>query len=155
MLRKCLFPKNQSQTMQNAIIHHKNFAECNGINAHNVGLKTRRPFPMAVNYLKPRLMFLNFSKLARFLLQYNLDSDNRLRAIFKLIYRDNIMPDLTLDEYRGLSKDELSQALREEGLKMFGNSWIERDFPAKENDWCSLRSLESKQQKRSPFVFSS
>jgi len=56
------------------------------------------------------------------------------------------MPDLMLDEYRGLSRDELSQALREEARKMFGNGWIERDFQVKENDLRLLRNLESKQQ---------
>lgn len=56
------------------------------------------------------------------------------------------MPDLMLDEYWGLSRDELSQALREEARKMFGNGWIERDFQVKENDLRSLRNLQSKQQ---------
>jgi len=106
---------------------------------------------MLANYLEPWLMSLNFSKLARFLLQYNLDSGNRLKVIFKLICKEAIMPDLTLDEYRGLSRDELSQVLREEVLKMYGNSWIERDFQVKENDLCSLRNLESKQQEMSLF----
>ena len=102
---------------------------------------------MVANYLEPWLMSFNFNKLARFLLQYNLDSDNRLGVIFKLICKDSIMPDLTLDEYRCLSRDELSQALREEVLKMYGNGWIEREFQVKENDLCSLRNLEPKQQK--------
>lgn len=132
--------------MQNAIIHHKNFAKCNVINTHSMGLKTRRPCPMVVNYLEPWLISLNFSNLARFLLQYNLDSGNRLGVIFKLICKDSIMPDLMLDEYWGLSRDELSQALREEARKMFGNGWIERDFQVKENDLRSLRNLQSKQQ---------
>jgi len=43
------------------------------------------------------------------------------------------MPDLMLDEYRGLSRDELSQVLREAARKMYGNGWIERDFQVKEN----------------------
>ena len=61
------------------------------------------------------------------------------------------MPDLTLDEYRCLSRDELRQALIDEARKMFGNGRIERDFQVKENELCSLRNLESKQQEMSPF----
>ena len=137
--------------MQNAIIYHKNFAKCIGINAISVGLKTRRACPMVANHLKPQIMSLNFSKLARFLRQYSLESDNRLGLIFKLICKDSIMPDLTLDEYRGLSRDELSQALIEEAHKMFGNGRIERDFQVEENELCSLRNLESKQQEMSLF----
>ena len=106
---------------------------------------------MLANYLEPWFMSLNFSTMARFLQKYNLDSGNRLRVIFKLICEEVIMPDLTLDEYRGLSRDELSQALREEVLKMYGNGWIERDFQVKENDLCSLINLESKQQEMSLF----
>ena len=56
------------------------------------------------------------------------------------------MPDLMLDEYRGLSRDELSQALREEAHKMYGNGWIERNFQVKENDLRSLVNLQSKQK---------
>lgn len=70
------------------------------------------------------------------------------------------MPDLMLDEYRGLSRDELSQALREEVRKMYGNGWIERDFQVKENALRSLGNLQSKQQEiflfedlRGGFVF--
>jgi hypothetical protein len=36
-----------------------------------------------------------------------------------LLNRD-IMPDLTLNEYRGLSEHELRRVLKEEALKMFG-----------------------------------
>ena len=113
-----------------------------------MGLTTRRPYLMVVNYLEPWLISLDFSKLARFLRQYNLDSRNRLGAIFKLICKDAIMPDLMLDEYRGLSRDELSQALREEARKMYGNGWIERNFQVKKNDLCSfrIRNFESKQK---------
>jgi hypothetical protein len=106
---------------------------------------------MVANHLKPQLMSLNFSNLARFLRQYNLESDNRLGVMFKLICKDSIMPDLTLDEYRCLSRDELRQALIDEARKMFGNGRIERDFQVKENELCSLRNLESKQQEMSPF----
>ena len=70
------------------------------------------------------------------------------------------MPDLMLDEYRGLSKDELSQALREVARKMYGNGWIEKDFQVKENAVRSLGNLQSKQQEmflfediRGGFVF--
>ena len=137
---------SRGEVRQNTIIHHENFAKCNTINAHSVGLTTRRQCPMVANYLEPWLISLNFRNLARFLLQYNLDSGNRLGVIFELICKDSIMPDLTLDECRGLSRDELSQALREEARKMFGNGWIERDFQVKENDLRLLRNLESKQQ---------
>ena len=70
------------------------------------------------------------------------------------------MPDLTLDEYRGLSRDELSQVLREAARKMYGNGWIERDFQVKENALRSLGNLQSKQEEmflfedlRGGFVF--
>lgn len=72
------------------------------------------------------------------------------------------MPDLMLDEYRDLSKDELSQVLREVARKMYGNGWIERDFQVKENALCSPGNLQSKQQEmflfadlRGGFVFAS
>ena len=101
---------------------------------------------MEVNCLKSQDLPLNFSNLARFLLQYNLELCNRLGVIFELIRKDAIMPDLMLDEYRGLSRDELSQALREEARKMYGSGWIEKDFQAKENALCSLGNPRSKQQ---------
>jgi len=70
------------------------------------------------------------------------------------------MPDLMLDEYRGLSRDELSQVLREAARKMYGNGWIERDFQVKENALRSLGNLQSKQEEmflfedlRGGFVF--
>ena len=45
------------------------------------------------------------------------------------------MADLTLDEYRGVSKRELRQRLKEEALRMFGpdsleNNLIEKKSPA-------------------------
>ena len=60
--------------------------------------------------------------------------------------KDAIMPDFMLDEYRGLSRDELSQALREEARKMYGSGWIEKGFQVKENALCSLGNPQSKQQ---------
>ena len=60
---------SRGEVPQNAIIHHENFAKCNIINAHSVGLTTRRRCPMVANHLEPWLISLNFRNLARFLLE--------------------------------------------------------------------------------------
>ena len=48
------------------------------------------------------------------------------------------MPDLTLNEYRGLSKDELKRELKEEALKIYGANALVRKkvvFPPSDNPY--------------------
>ena len=48
------------------------------------------------------------------------------------------MTDLTLNEFRGLSGNELKQAFKEEERKMFGSNSLEKNYEEKVNDSYSL-----------------
>ena len=60
------------------------------------------------------------------------------------------MPDLMLDEYRGLSRDKLNLALREVARKMYGNGWIEKKLTG-EKECLTFTWKPSTQAKRNVF----
>ena len=64
------------------------------------------------------------------------------------------MADLTLDEYRGVSKRELRQRLKEEALRMFGPDSLENNSTEKKSPAPYPPSLQPRAKTELPETYS-
>ena len=65
-----------------------------------------------------------------------------IAIIFIIFFWNDIMADLTLDEYQGFSEEELGRILQAEAKNMFNSKCHENDF--RENSSCLHTPLEYK-----------